>query len=183
MGHVVFEMEVGTLYCRNGNMQQPSLDGKFLIQLGTRRFSWDPRYWDFGHMWLIPLSSIELNLWWSCLPKSNCFFNSIHRLIILPWCTTYRVLAVLVVLESSTQDFLQVIKWEIQFAIAKQAPEWCIMFPAAPVRGLGLIAALAGFPSSLRVRSGCWERQPTPSASTDLDTLLSSLLGPLCHSA
>lgn len=57
-----------------------------------------------------------------------------------------------------------------------------MIFPAALVRGLGLIAALAAFPSSFRVRSGWRERQPMHSASTDLDTLLSSLLGPLCHS-
>lgn len=31
MGHV-FELEAGRMYCGNGNMQQPSLDGNFLTQ-------------------------------------------------------------------------------------------------------------------------------------------------------
>lgn len=47
----------------------------------------------------------------------------------------------LVALERNACDFLQLIKWKIQFAVAKYASEWCMIFIAVPVRGLLLIAA------------------------------------------
>lgn len=58
-----------------------------------------------------------------------------------------------------------------------------MIFIAASVRVLLLIAARAGFPGGLCLPlSTEWcELYPEP-ASTDLDTLLSSLLGPRCHS-